>query len=197
MSNLGFETLAIKRHISSKKNLSSFLEQTDKDITSTVYRGTLFELQTLETLATTAGMDLEHVGGRSDRGIDLRGQWFNDINILVQCKNTKQGCTPDQIRELIGTVASSKSPTRRKIIGILSTVNRTQSNSNQFTPDVLQQFKTSTIALGLVTIENTTLKTIMFNRKAQAMLKGLSISTQYSPSGDEILVVNIPSDNEQ
>ncbi|GAN07959.1 conserved fungal protein [Mucor ambiguus] len=188
---------AIRRHISSKKNLSSFLEQTDKDVTSTVYRGTLFELQTLETLATTAGMDLEHVGGKSDRGIDLRGQWFNDISILVQCKNTKQGCTPDQIRELIGTVASSTSPTRRKIIGILSIVNRTQSNNNQFTPDVLQQFRTSTIALGLVTIENTTLKTIMFNKKAQSMLKGLSISTQYSPSGDEALVVNIPSNNDQ
>ncbi|KAK4517666.1 uncharacterized protein ATC70_001006 [Mucor velutinosus] len=187
----------IRRHISSKKNLSSFLEQTDKDISSTVYRGTLFELQTLETLATAAGMDLEHVGGKSDRGIDLRGQWFNNINILVQCKNTKQGCTPDQIRELIGTVASSTSPNRRKIIGILSTVNRKQTNNNQFTPDVLQQFRASTIALGLVTIENTTLKSIMFNKKAQAMLKGLSISTLYSPLGDEVLVVNIPSDNEQ
>ncbi|CAO3632998.1 unnamed protein product [Mucor fragilis] len=186
----------IRRHISSKKNLSSFLEQTDKDITSTVYRGTLFELQTLETLATTAGMNLEHVGGKSDRGIDLRGQWFNNTDILVQCKNTKQGCTPDQIRELIGTVASSTSPKKRKIIGILSTVNRIQ-NNNQFTPDVLQQFRASTIALGLVTIENTTLKTIMFNKKAQAMLKGLSISTQYSPLGDEILVINMPSNDKQ
>ncbi|EPB89805.1 hypothetical protein HMPREF1544_03326 [Mucor circinelloides 1006PhL] len=185
----------IKRHISSKKSLSSFLEQTDKDITSTVYRGTLFELQTLETLTTTAGMNLEHVGGKSDRGIDLRGQWFNNTIILVQCKNTKQGCTPDQIRELIGTVASFTSPKRRKIIGILSTVNRTQSNSNQFTPDVLQQFSTSTTALGLATIENTTLKTIMFNKKAQALLKGLSITTQYSPLGDESLVVNVPSND--
>jgi hypothetical protein len=182
----------LKRYISSKKSLSSFLEQTDKDITSTVYKGTLFELQTLETLSTTAGMKLEHVGGRSDRGIDLRGQWFHNINVLVQCKNTKQGCTPDHIRELIGTVASSSSP-RKKIIGILSTVNRKQSSKNQFTPDVLQQFKASSTALGLVTIENTTLKSIMFNKKAQIVLEGLTITTQFDSEGCEFLVLDIPS----
>ncbi|CEP09333.1 hypothetical protein [Parasitella parasitica] len=182
----------VKRHISSRKSLSSFLEQTDKDITTSVYRGTLFELQTLETLTTTAGMNLEHVGGKSDGGIDLRGQWFDNINVLVQCKNTKQGCTPDQIRELIGTVASF-STTRNKIIGILATVSRKQSNNNQFTPDVLQQFRMSTTALGLMTIKDTTLKSIMFNKKAQTILKGLTITTEYDALGDEFLVIDLPS----
>ncbi|KAI8646450.1 hypothetical protein BD408DRAFT_269220 [Parasitella parasitica] len=80
-----------------------------------------------------------------------------------------------------------------KIIGILSTVNRKQSNNSQFTPDVLQHFRMSTIALGLVTIKDTTLKSIMFNKKAQTILKGLTITTQYDTLGDELLVIDLPS----
>jgi hypothetical protein len=172
---------------SKKELLSTFLKQTDKDVTSTVYRGKLFELQTLESLSNSTGMSLCHVGGKSDGGIDLRGQWFNNTNIVVQCKNTKQGCTPDHIRELMGTVIASTSP-RKKTIGILSTVGH-----RHFTRDVIAHFNASPIPLGLATIQDTTLKTLMFNKKAQSILKGLSITTQYDSLGNETLFIDIPS----
>lgn len=183
-------SILFKRTISTSTKselLSTFLKQTDKDVTSTVYRGTLFELQTLESLSNSTGMMLCHVGGKSDGGVDLRGQWFNNINIIVQCKNTKQGCTPDHIRELMGTVIASTSQ-RKKTVGILSTVGH-----RHFTHDVIAHFNTSPVPLGLATIKDTTLKTLMFNKKAQSLLKGLRITTQYDSAGNESLFIDIDS----
>ncbi|KAI8356650.1 hypothetical protein BD560DRAFT_406502 [Blakeslea trispora] len=173
--------------ISNNSRLSDFLKKTDKDTASNVYRGTLFELQTLESLSSMTGMNLDHCGGKGDGGIDLRGQWFNNINVLVQCKNTKQGCTPDQIRELMGTVLSTTSA-KKKTLGILSTVSH-----KQFTRDVMSLFNASPVPLGLATVEETTLKSLMFNKKAQSMLKGLTISTQYDAQGNESLFIDTPT----
>lgn len=173
--------------VTKKNQLSSFLQQTDKDVTSTVYRGTLFELQTLECLESTTGMNLQHVGGKSDGGVDLRGHWFNNIQIIIQCKNLKTGCTPDHLRQLIGsTVISSSSKT--KTIGILSTISH-----RHFTRDVLSHFNSSPIALGLATLQDTSLKSLMFNKKAQSMLKGLTVTSQFDSKGNESIFIDIPS----
>lgn len=167
--------------------LTSFLKQTDKDVTSTVYRGTLFELQTLASLESTCSMQLHHVGGKSDGGIDLRGSWFNNISILIQCKNSKGGCTPDHIRQLMGTTTLYAN-NKNRTIGILSTVSH-----KQFTRDVISHFNSSPVPLGLATVQDTTLKSLMFNKKAQAILKGLVISTQFDAQGNEFLFINMPS----
>lgn len=170
-----------------KSSLFTFLKQTDKDVTSTVYRGTMFELQTLECLQTTTGMTLEHVGGKSDGGIDLRGQWYNNINVIVQCKNLKTGCTPEHIRQLMGTTLISTTK-KSKTIGILSTVSH-----KHFTRDVVSHFNSSPVPLGLATIQDTTLKSLMFNKKAEQILKGLSITTQFDTQGKETLFISIPT----
>ncbi|ORZ24406.1 hypothetical protein BCR42DRAFT_402884 [Absidia repens] len=44
------------------------------DPTTTTYRGKLFEWQTQKAFESI-GMQLRHIGGRSDGGIDLKGQW--------------------------------------------------------------------------------------------------------------------------
>ncbi|KAI9355586.1 hypothetical protein BD770DRAFT_391267 [Pilaira anomala] len=179
----------IRRSISTadkQSQLAQFLKQ-EKDVTSTVYRGTLFELQTLASLEQNTGMSLQHVGGKSDGGIDLRGHWFNDIHILVQCKNIKGGCTPEHIRQLMGTTVISSNK-RTKTIGILSTISH-----RHFTRDVLSHFNASSIPLGLATVQDTNLKSLMFNRKAQAFLNGLTISSQFDSEGNESVYIDISS----
>lgn len=171
--------------ITKKSRLSEFLQQTDKDVTSTVYRGTLFELQTLECLESTTGMNLQHVGGKSDGGIDLRGHWFNNIQVIIQCKNLKTGCTPDHLRQLIGSTVISSS--KKKTIGILATISH-----RHFTRDVLSHFNTSPIALGLATVQDTSLKSLMFNKKAQSILKGVVVTSQFDSKGNESIHIDIP-----
>lgn len=169
--------------------LLNFLKQ-KKDVTSNLYKGTLFELQTLDTLRNVAGMTLTHVGGKSDGGIDLRGQWYNDINIIVQCKNTKQGCTPDHVRELMGTVMANTTP-RKPVLGILSTA-----YVKPFTRDVMQHFNASPLPLGLATVQDAKLTSLLFNKKANSFLKGLVISTLYDAEGNESLYIEIPVNKE-
>ncbi|KAI7903982.1 uncharacterized protein BX663DRAFT_505985 [Cokeromyces recurvatus] len=177
-----------KRYVSTNK-LQEFLNQKEKNITSALYKGTLFELQTLTLLTQTTGMNLDHVGGKSDGGIDLRGKWFNDVQVIIQCKNTKHGCTPDHVRELIGTVISC-SQKKKTLIGILATAYHP--NRPHFTRDVLSHFNKSPLPLGLAMIDNLTLKSFMFNNKAQSILKGLTISTRYDINGNEALYINVP-----
>lgn len=184
MISRSFSTTAL---VKQKSQLSKFLKQNDKDVTSTVYRGTMFELQTLESLEASTGMKLQHVGGKSDGGVDLRGQWFNNINIIIQCKNLKTGCTPDHIRQLTGTTVIS-SIGKPKTIGILSTVSH-----RQFTRDVISHFNSSPVPLGLATIQGITLKSLMFNRRASDILKGLTITTQFDAQGKETLFIDIPT----
>ncbi|KAI8970335.1 hypothetical protein BDF20DRAFT_826402 [Mycotypha africana] len=91
----------------------------------------------------------------------------------------------------MGTVASA-SPRKNKVVGILSTISH-----RHFTADVLKHFNMSPVPLGLAKIENTTLKSLMFNKKAQVLLKGISISTQYDSLGNESVCVEIPPNMKQ
>lgn len=171
-------------------DLHSFLEHSvDKDRSSTVYRGTLFEWQTREAFQRHLGMRLLRVGGKNDGGIDLRGHWplrllkavklgtqteivLPDIqpHIIAQCKNRKSGCTPNHLRSLIGAVINND-PTLKETIGILATV----ASGRQFTRDVLSQFMGSQIPLGLAQIHDAQLQSLVFNPAAEAILKGLTV----------------------
>ncbi|KAI8080292.1 uncharacterized protein B0P05DRAFT_469212 [Gilbertella persicaria] len=77
-------------------------------------------------------------------------------------------------------------PARKKTIGILSI-----RSCKPFTRDVISLFNASPVPLGLATVQETTLKSLMFNKKAQAILKGLTISTQHDPEGNERLFIDI------
>ncbi|CEG63852.1 hypothetical protein RMATCC62417_00928 [Rhizopus microsporus] len=176
----------MKRFYTSLARLETYLKQ-NKNTSTNVYRGTLFELQTLYSLESTAKMRLDHVGGRSDGGIDLRGSWLDNIQVIVQCKNVKEGCTPEHLRELIGTVSMIPSRNRKRTISIMAT-----HAQQYYTPDVLAHFKTCPIPLGLASITDITLKSLMFNKAAQSLVKDrVSISTVFDALGSETLQVDI------
>ncbi|KAG8526499.1 uncharacterized protein KY384_008699 [Bacidia gigantensis] len=112
---------------------------------STTSVGTTYEhlvAQTLRHLAFT----LTHVGGRSDRGIDLLGHWCpptqtphpfpslngdadvsdnpriqpkNQIPVIVQCKAHARSPSPSWIRELEGAIAHAPALLGDRVLGIL------------------------------------------------------------------------------
>ncbi|KAI8341188.1 hypothetical protein BC941DRAFT_416072 [Chlamydoabsidia padenii] len=135
------------------------------DPTSTVYRGKLFEWQTLEAFESL-GMTLVHVGGKSDGGIDLKGEWIvdnNKIPVIIQCKNVKNGCTPDHLRGLLGTVVGLARPT----LSILTT-SSCASNNKTYTPDTMTLFNSSTLPLGLARVSSeAVLDALVLNHAAQ------------------------------
>lgn len=195
-------TMISKRQFSARNRqapatLKDFLELSKgKDQTSNTFRGTLFEWQTKEALQANFGMRLRHVGGRSDRGVDLRGSWplrdlkairrdtqqiasLPDISptILAQCKNVKSGCTPDHVRALIGTIMAHNDSTK-DTIGIMAIA-----GDKNFTKDVISQFMASPVPLSLAKIDGIRLQSIMFNHAADTVLQGLTITTHFDSQG--------------
>lgn len=98
---------------------------------STVHLGTAFELHCSYLLRSTLGMSLNRIGGKGDRGIDLRGWWSlpaaserpiagpsrldpgrlgsdqegrgqRRVRVLVQCKAEKKKAGPNLVREMEG-----------------------------------------------------------------------------------------------
>ncbi|KAI9278046.1 hypothetical protein BY458DRAFT_565619 [Sporodiniella umbellata] len=161
-------------------NIEKYLKNRT-DLSSSTYRGTMFELQTLQALETTAKMELSRVGGKGDGGVDLRGTWV-DLPIIVQCKNVKEGCSPEHIRGLMGTASLFK----KKHISILAT------QPCMYTSDVLSHFRASNMALGLACVNDITLVSLLFNKKAEALMKNkVTISTLFDALGNETLQVDI------
>lgn len=170
-------------------DLASFLKTSQgKDQTTSTFRGTLFEWQTCEALQKTTGMQLRRTGGRSDRGVDLYGEWPIETIlgqgkdtlstppcIIVQCKNIKSGCTPDHIRSLVGAVVLSNDSTR-DTIGILAGV-------RPFTREVTEHFMGSNVPLGLARIKDTSVQSLLFNAAADDILQGLMVVAQYNADG--------------
>jgi hypothetical protein len=69
----------------------------------------------------TIGISSRLVGGASDGGVDLVGEWHlqPSISIIAQCKNISRACPPAFVRELEGTL--SKSPKGTTALLIAST----------------------------------------------------------------------------
>lgn len=191
-----------KRHFASKSRqapatLADFLALSKgKDQTTATFRGTLFEWQTREALQTAFGMRLKHVGGKSDRGVDLRGEWplkelkavrrdtqqaasLPDISptILAQCKNVKSGCTPDHVRALIGTIMGY-GEFAKDTLGIMAIA-----GYKNFTKDVVSQFMASPVPLSLAKIDGTLVQSLIFNHAADELLKGLTVTTHFDSRG--------------
>lgn len=91
---------------------------------SAVHRGLAFEKRSLRLLSQCLSMSLQHVGGKSDGGIDLQGWWWvptttateveakseammlprKRIRVFAQCKAEKKKLGPHYVRELEGVL---------------------------------------------------------------------------------------------
>ena len=123
-----------------RASLRTFLahaKRTHLDRTSTTFSGTYYEYAT-QALLRRYGFELDRVGGRGDRGVDLRGVWRictataggdtagadsdssskteiqMEVPVIIQCKRLKSKVGPNLIRELEGALAG-----RGNTLGVL------------------------------------------------------------------------------
>ncbi|KAL6698117.1 hypothetical protein J3F84DRAFT_366557 [Trichoderma pleuroticola] len=109
-------------------DLESFLEDAKRrglDETSPLFTGTRYEYLVAERLARY-GFSLRRIGGASDFGVDLVGEWTVPssttpaIKVLVQCKGGIQRVGPHMIRELEGSFAGAPPGWRGQgVLGLL------------------------------------------------------------------------------
>ncbi|PTB60930.1 hypothetical protein M431DRAFT_489721 [Trichoderma harzianum CBS 226.95] len=109
-------------------DLESFLEDAKRrglDEKSPVFTGTRYEYLVLERLRRY-GFSLRRIGGASDFGVDLVGEWTVPsstapaIKVLVQCKGGIQRVGPHMIRELEGSFAGAPAGWRGQgVLGLL------------------------------------------------------------------------------
>lgn len=140
---------------------------------STVFSGTSFELASMSELQKCfKGLNLHHVGGTNDNGIDLSGKWnlekyltkndskiMNDkvhdeeiisilnqsipeLNVLVQCKNYSTKITAKEIRELPGIFHAEFNHINSKNSMVLFCA------PNVLTKNGIQQIQSSNIPIG-------------------------------------------------
>ncbi|KAL7784904.1 hypothetical protein V8C37DRAFT_395070 [Trichoderma ceciliae] len=110
-------------------DLNSFLDYANHiglDEKSTTFAGTRYEYLIAQRLARY-GFSLKRVGGASDFGIDLLGDWTipstcQPVKVLVQCKAGVQRTGPHFIRELEGSFGSAPPGWRGPgVLGLLVT----------------------------------------------------------------------------
>ncbi|KAL7950139.1 hypothetical protein V8C42DRAFT_309588 [Trichoderma barbatum] len=110
-------------------DLSSFLEDAKRrglDEKSSLFTGTRYEYLVAGRLARY-GFSLRRIGGASDFGIDLVGEWTvpscpsaPPIRVLVQCKGGIQRVGPHLIRELEGSFVGAPAGWRGQgVLGLL------------------------------------------------------------------------------
>jgi hypothetical protein len=113
-------------------DLNSFLEYAKRvslDEKSTTFTGTRYEYLVAERLARY-GFSLKRVGGASDFGIDLLGDWTipstsQTVRVFIQCKGGYQKTGPHFIRELEGSFVGAPPGWRGSgVLGLLVTERR-------------------------------------------------------------------------
>ncbi|KAM0448932.1 hypothetical protein ACHAO4_008159 [Trichoderma viride] len=124
------KTLETPQH----SDLASFLayaKRTGLDETSPTFTGTRYEYLVAERLARY-GFSLTRVGGASDFGIDLLGDWTipstaKSIRVLVQCKaGSGSRVGPHFVRELEGSFVGAPPGWRgSRVLGLLVTEKQT------------------------------------------------------------------------
>lgn len=168
------------------ETLVDYLAQPHKNTTSTVFKGTSFELEAKEALEQY-GMRLRHSGGPQDKGVDLRGTWplaacqEPPPLVIAQCKNFNKKCMPDHVRSLIGTVVSESrtAPT----IGVLVT------SDKDFTKNVMAAFKECELPLALAKIADCKVKSLLLNTAAEDLLPGYAFTTRFTKQGTSEVVL--------
>lgn len=119
---------SLKTQTRQHSSLASFLayaKRTGLDETSPTFTGTRYEYLVAERLARY-GFSLTRVGGASDLGVDLLGDWTipstsKSLKVLVQCKaGSRVG--PHFIRELEGSFVGAPPGWRgSRVLGLLVT----------------------------------------------------------------------------
>jgi hypothetical protein len=75
---------------------------------------------------------------------------------------------------------------KKNVIGILAT-----STEKKYSRSIIQQLTKSSVPLGLAMIQDTTIKSLLFNKRALSILKDLEISTQFDTEGNECVFIDI------
>ncbi|KAM0259027.1 hypothetical protein ACHAQJ_003526 [Trichoderma viride] len=125
----GHEILSPSASAKQHSDLTSFLDYAKRvglDEKSSTFTGTRYEYLVAERLARY-GFSLTRVGGASDFGIDLVGDWTmpstsQSVRVLVQCKAGDQKAGPHFIRELEGSFVGAPPGWRGPgVLGLLVT----------------------------------------------------------------------------
>ncbi|GBC07096.1 hypothetical protein RclHR1_07240007 [Rhizophagus clarus] len=183
------------------KDLESFLSIKDQNLESYVYKGTLYEYETMSCLQKNFGITSKRVGGANDSGIDFRGRWKLPngqlLNLVGQCKNKSSKCPPCSVRELEGVLGVESENT----LGILS-------SKSGFSQKAIVRFKTSPYPLIIVSVINDgeSYKSFMWNKSCEKFLNGFEITEKFFKNdacneSKPILLYNsepfIPNDEEK
>ncbi|KAF8423113.1 hypothetical protein EV426DRAFT_603888 [Tirmania nivea] len=202
------------KHHHDLASFRAYAESTGLDPTSTLYRGTVYEYIASNALYHK-NMHLIRTGGKSDRGIDLRGEWHiplppailptppnldssssppespitrtKAIRIIIQCKgHTTVPLGPNIVRELSGTLACELSTTIGFLASMYPCTNGTR-NAIRF----IQK------PMGYVCISNKgVVKQLVWNRLASELLgSGIGVGVRYLNS--EVGETNVDGELEQ
>ncbi len=143
-------------------------------IRSTVSRGRSFEQTVLQAL-TQLRFDLVQVGGKDDRGIDLRGFWRLDDTlapVVVQCKDfPTRPIQPQSLREFLGAMEREK---RINTAGLFFT-------SGSYSASTLVLHRQTTMPLVLCTMQQDTIVSFVMNRTMHRLFPHLIVS--HGPQG--------------
>lgn len=125
------------------------------------------------------GVDARLVGGASDGGIDLCGQWHLDdrdpVPIVAQCKNTsRRPCPPVFVRELEGAVSRMKTTTVAMLI--------CSSDAGKAAVEAIRLSSTPILFLLFDTVR---LKRAFSNAALQRQVPRLRIASRHTPHGVE------------
>ncbi|CAG8450062.1 14011_t:CDS:2 [Funneliformis caledonium] len=161
-------------------DLESFLSTKDLNTKTNVYRGTLYEYETISCLKNYFGILTRRVGGTNDSGIDFRGRWTlpnnQKLNIIGQCKNNSVKCSPISVRELEGVLCTETKNT----LGILS-------SKSGFGKAAISRFNSSPYPLILVCVLNDGKNCEIFtwNKTCEKILDSLQVTRRfYNAKGD-------------
>ena len=158
-------------------DLESFLSMKDLNTKSSVYKGTLYEYETISCLQKNFGIISTRVGKCDDFGIDFRARWKlpneKKISIVGQCKNTSNKCSPSSVRELEGVLGMEMIETD-DILGILS-------SKSGFSIQTIRRFHSSPRPIILVCVVDNgeRCESFTWNSACEKILEGLEITLNF------------------
>ncbi|KKA29795.1 hypothetical protein TD95_003094 [Thielaviopsis punctulata] len=194
-SNTSADLVYPDSNTTAHRDMRSFLHYASRsglDPKSTVFVGTYYEYLVGDTLARY-GFHLRRIGGASDGGIDLLGEWTppstkEPIRVLVQCKGGKQNTGPRLIRELEGAFVSAPVGWRGdRVLGIFTSENTATKGMR----DAMARSKWPMATITCTSNNGGSLYQFLWNRAADNIgLNGLGVDIKRSPANDtEVLVL--------
>ncbi|KAH7328351.1 hypothetical protein B0I35DRAFT_16025 [Stachybotrys elegans] len=170
-------------------DLTTFLQYAQRsglDEKSSVYVGTYYEYAVAAALSRY-GFALKRIGGASDLGTDLLGEWkpartrSPAMRVLLQCKAGAQKPKPQWIRELEGAFAGAPAGWRGAgVLGFLV-------GEQPATKGVRESMSRSRWPLGyLCCSREGVLRQMLWNARAEAEgLEGFGVATRHGDAGGE------------